>query len=289
MEEDYFRLSVTIRSPKTRLQYGLAMNEFAAVLGREPVIGDLTDDNIAALMHEMIDRGLAPKTVNERRGRIHSLWTWLVRRGVVHHLPTTPRVDEPVRIPMAWTRHELNRLYASCAAQSGTIAGIPAGQWWMSLHLVCWDTGERIGALWQLTWDCVDLIDRWVKIPAELRKAKHADMTYRISREAVKLLRSIRTPDRRLIWPWPYSRAYIWTRYAKILKQAGLPTDRRSKFHRMRRSVASHYEAAGGNATALLGHTSRRVTESYLDPRIVKTTQPCDVLFRLSEPSEDDK
>jgi integrase len=48
----------------------------------------------------------------------------------------------------------------------------------------------------------------------------------------------------------------------------------------MRRSVASHYEAAGGNATELLGHSSRSVTLAYLDPRIVPQQHAVDLLFR---------
>lgn len=37
---------------------------------------------------------------------------------------------------------------------------------------------------------------------------------------------------------------------------------------------------AGGNATELLGHSSRKVTEAYLDPEIVARPAACDRLFR---------
>lgn len=41
-------------------------------------------------------------------------------------------------------------------------------------------------------------------------------------------------------------------------------------------------EAAGGNATELLGHSSRKVTrQSYLDPRITGPPAAVDLLFRL--------
>ena len=50
----------------------------------------------------------------------------------------------------------------------------------------------------------------------------------------------------------------------------------------MRRSFASHLEAAGGNATDALQHSSRRVTkESYLDERIVKSEAPNRLLFDI--------
>jgi hypothetical protein len=72
----------------------------------------------------------------------------------------------------------------------------------------------------------------------------------------------------------------LWPAYTEILKRAGLPHDRKSKFHRMRRTVASFFEAAGANATALLGHSARSVTEGYLDPRLVRTPQPSELLPR---------
>jgi integrase len=52
------------------------------------------------------------------------------------------------------------------------------------------------------------------------------------------------------------------------------------KFHAMRRTAASHFAAAGGDASHFLGHSSPRITEKYyLDPRIADTgPQPCDVL-----------
>ena len=85
-----------------------------------------------------------------------------------------------------------------------------------------------------------------------------------------------------LVFPWPYSYTYLWKKFGEVLRLAELPSDFRCKFHRIRRSVASHAEAAGANATAMLRHTKREITESYLDPRICTPQQPVDVLFRLT-------
>jgi hypothetical protein len=53
----------------------------------------------------------------------------------------------------------------------------------------------------------------------------------------------------------------------------------------MRRSVASHLQAAGIDACTALGHSSPEVTrKSYLDPRIVVTAKTCDVLFDPNDP-----
>ena len=54
----------------------------------------------------------------------------------------------------------------------------------------------------------------------------------------------------------------------------------------MRRTFASHLEAAGGNATDALQHSSRAVTEkSYLDLRVVKREAPNKLLFDIETES----
>ena len=63
---------------------------------------------------------------------------------------------------------------------------------------------------------------------------------------------------------WPSNYLYIWKIYGKILEAAGLPNNRRTKLHKIRRTVATYYEAAGGNATQLLGHSSRKITEAMM-------------------------
>jgi integrase len=110
------------------------------------------------------------------------------------------------------------------------------------------------------------------------------DKLIRLGDDTQAALDRIRQPRRKLLFPWRRTPNTLYYHYGQLLRRAGLPDDGRCKFHRMRRSVASYYESAGGNATELLGHTSRRTTQGYLDPRIVTTTQPCDVLDRLMCP-----
>ena len=130
-----------------------------------------------------------------------------------------------------------------------------------------------------LRWQDFDADNGWIVARAETRKGGRADKATRLPDEAVAAIEKIREPDRELIFPWDRTDTYIYCRYKKILVSAGLDTDRKSKFHRMRKSAASHFEAANGNATVLLGHSSRKVTESYLDPRITKPQQAADLLF----------
>lgn len=279
-ENYYYPNNPAIRSPKTHRQYHYALADFTAALGHEPTDADLTDDCISAMLSFLQRKSLAAKTINERAGRIVALWKWLYHRRHLDRWPQTQLLPVPRRIPVAWTRTELDNLLLACSYQPGMLGDLPASWFWLSLHHVMWDSGERIGALIQCRWEWVS--DGWLIIPAEARKSQTEDRTYRLSPESTGWLDTICRPKRDLIWPWPYAESYLWIAYRRLRKRAGLPTDRRSSFHRMRRSVASHFEAAGGNATDLLGHSDRRLTKaSYLDPRIAIPPQAADKLFRL--------
>jgi len=199
--------------------------------------------------------------------------------------------NAPRRIPEAWSREELLRLFKSAREEEGRIAGVPARIWWEALLLVTWDTGERITAIRGLRWVDVDFNWRGVKFVAENRKGGNADNLRSIADDTYLALESVKRwqesnemyESEGLIFVFPYNTATLYNQFTKILERAGLPSDARCKFHRIRRSVASHFERAGGNATELLGHSKREVTKAYLDPKIVKRVEAVDLLFRPGE------
>lgn len=286
-ETYYFPNNQDIRSPKTVRQYEFALADLAEALGHPPTLLDLTDDSVSRLLAHLRARGLRPKTCNERAGRILALWRWLYHRRKIDSLPQAQALPVPRKIPLAWSHSELDQLIDACGRVNGFVGDLPASWWWLSLHYAMWDSGERIGAMIQCRWEWIS--GDWLIIPAEARKGQTEDRCYHLSPESTGWLDAIRRPKRELIWPWPYSEPYLWQRYKQIRKIAGLSTDRQSSFHRMRRSVASHFEAAGGNATELLGHSDRKLTkQSYLDPRFVRPPQAADKLFRLTRPLPED-
>jgi integrase len=70
-----------------------------------------------------------------------------------------------------------------------------------------------------------------------------------------------------LPWARGHKSGTFYRRYTMLLERAGLPTGRRWKPQCLRRTFATFLEAAGGDATEALDHSSRRVTkQSYLDP-----------------------
>lgn len=261
------------------------LNNFAKFLGREPLLGDLDDDLVSSFMGWMTSRGRSPATVNNNRNRLLALWSFAARKQLVKAWPDVEPEPEPKRIPRGWQRHELERLFSALLAVRGKVCGAPASNWWLALHYVIWDSGERIGAVLALRWEWIDFGALILNVPAEVRKGKREDRRYPLNPGTAELLRSIRSPERELVFPWRGTLTTLYSAYDKILAGAGLPTGRQFKFHCLRKSVASHGKAAGLDPVGLMGHADARVTAKYLDPAIVGQPPTASTLFRPTSPN----
>lgn len=288
----YEPFNLKIGADSTRRQYERAIGLCSRILGREAMLSDLCDDLVAAVARAVVSKGRSPATANGHRAKLIALWSFAARRGFVRVYPNVPRMKEYQRVPTAWTQDQMRRLWESCELEKGRIADIPARDWWLNLHGVLWDTGVRIGGLVAimrgkrlkgLEWSFVDLHDGSVRIIAENQKQR-VDQAFRLHPDTVDALRAQKPRHKRFVFPWPHCEGTLYNRYRRILERAELPHGPRDKFHRMRRTAASWYEHAGGNATELLGHSSRRVTIGYLDPLIVQRRHAADVLFRPNQP-----
>jgi len=286
----YVRQRLFGKSPETIRLYGHSFDYFREFLGREPKLKDLKDETIMRLMEWIVavqlpdgtpGRGLAARTANKTRDQIVAMWSFLARKGVVRTWPEVASFPEPKRTPVAWSQPELKALWEMLAHQGGNVCGIPAAKYWLALHSVAYDTLERIGALKQVCWsdlsdDCV-----WLHIRGETRKGRRNDFTAKLHHTTAALLNEIREPKRILIFPWDKNPSYFWSKYRHMREVAGIASDRKHSFHCLRKTGASFAEAAGADASKLLGHSSRRVTvDHYLDPRMIPQIHGADILPR---------
>ncbi len=276
----YERQRLRESSPSTRSQFKINLDRFDAFLHRPAVLDDLNDDTISDVMIWMTRQELAPRTANKFRDNMLALWRFLAAKHLVMLWPTVEALREPERLPVAWLKPQLAALWHACQQQQGKIAGVPANYWWLSLHAVAWDTGERITALMSLERGDLDMHGCYLRIRAEVRKGKSKDIGRDLHPDTISLLRHIIRPDTRLLFPWDRHPSTLWHHYKKILHSADLPCDREHMFHCLRKSSASWIEAAGGDATKHMDHSSRRVTVKYLDPRICGSQQASQILFR---------
>lgn len=273
-------------SEKSVANYLSTIKAFARFLGREPTLEDLDELTVARyLSHRGKERAIA--TAAKDRSQLRALHEFSVRRGLCAHWPQYPPVRVPERVPQAWLSSEMRRLLDAAMAETKPVGDIPGGLFWRALIMLAYDSAERATALLSLRWR--DVRGSHVVFTAETRKGCRRDVLREIgedTREAMGAIRMSRGDDD-LVFPWPLTQTYIWSRLERILKRAGLPHGRRDKFHRIRRTTASYYAAAGGSAQILLDHSSPATTRKYLDPRIVAGVSAASVIPRLTQSSEE--
>lgn len=259
--------------------WDIALRLLDRYLGRPATSDDLDEDTFAGFILWR-RQTVSAATVNRDLTSLLALWRWAHRVGKVDRWPQVELEKVPERIPVAWTQAEFNQLIRTAKRLDEFIGCIPARLWWHGLLMLLFDSGERITAALDLKWTQVDLPGGWVRFVAETRKGKRRDSIVRICSDTVQAIGSLEPRHSEMVFPWPFCRGYIWDRYGKVLQKAGLPDDRSRKFHCVRKTTASYVEAAGGNATQALRHSSRQTTLAYLDPRIVQPAQATDFLWR---------
>jgi integrase len=268
--KDYYA-PLTGISERTVTLYSYTLRSWGGLLGRQPETDDLEELSVARFLAHRV-RTMAAATAAKDRAQLRAIWEFCSRRAFCSTWPSTPRIIVPERIPEAWLTEEMHKLMESAALEQGAICGFPAAAVWRAMLLLAYDTGERIGSLAELK--NRDVRGCSVIFRAEERKGRRRDILREISVECADSLMAVRRgPDETAI-PWDRAHTSRWDILKRILERAGLPSDRRCKFHRIRKTTASYYEAAGGSAQRLLDHSSPAVTRKYLDPRIVSPGAP---------------
>ena len=265
-------------SERTQKLYRMTISVYARHLGVEPTVeGHLAEMPVARFLAARL-RDRSPATAKKDSAQLRALWEFAARRGFVNQFPLLRPIHVPERVPSAWTTEEMEALLESARLHPGTVSGAPAGLYFTALILMCYETGERISAVLSLRWD--DVRGGLVTFRAETRKMQTRDIVRGISPVVIEALEKIRR-EGGLVFPWDRCKANLWRHMGLILKRAKLPCDRKSKFHRLRKTCASYAAAAGIDPQRLLDHSNPATTRAYLDPRIVQTRQACDVLPKV--------
>lgn len=293
----YRPLKLRGKSANTSRLYEATFASMQRLLGREPTLDDVTSDlavsayleKLASTRSARTGRMLSAYTVEKQRTQICAIARLAFDRGLVQ--VGTPRLSIgpetlPERTPEAWTTEEMARIYDAATRHPGRFGKILVRSVMPALISLIYDTGERITACLETMRD--DYHRPHVLVRAEARKGRRKDKLFQLSPETCEMLEALCVPSLPYLIPIPRtSRSRVWPILGEIIEAAGLPGGRGSKFHKIRRTVASFYVAAGHDATALLGHSSKRITDRwYADPRITGgPTAPCSVIPRLVPPA----
>jgi integrase len=276
--ELYRQKQLRFKSQNTVRLYRHTLRAFATTLGRPPMISDLNSDAVERHMERIIVKGGSPASANKDRSQLLALWRFAAAKAIVREWPIVAVMTEPEAIPMGWMPDEVSQILSACLRVDGSIGTVPARHWWTGLISVLLDTGERIGAVRPLKKHHIQ--GGYLLVPAEFRKGRRRDRLYPLRAGTVESLRRVAEANavNDSLFYWDRSETYIYAHFSAILRDAKLPADSRSKFHRLRRTVASAVAQAGGDPTAALDHASPKTTKRYLDPRIVGSVQVSDIL-----------
>ena len=250
-------------------------------------LDDLDDLIVGAFLQwraRVVVRGkvISPATVKKDRDQLLGMWNFAAKKrmrnsaGEMIEFPALPQGKDVLRIPVAYTVDEVRRMIAYARTRKNFTGPVPSDWWWSTLLGTAFVTGERIGALMQLRWGQVDLANRKIIFLAETRKGRRADQIRSITPAlAAELGAHVGARDQ-LVWPWPRRPKSIHASLNKILDKSGVP---RRAFHAIRKSSASYVAAAGGDASAHLGHADPTMArDHYIDPRIAKQKGGIDFL-----------
>ena len=262
-------LSLRIVSEGTIEQYTLAARNWDTIVKLPP--RRLSEVTFARFARRALAKGIGQNTVHTRMGTIASLWRFAADHGWARPVPRVRKVSRIRRTPFAWRHDQLPKLFAACSDWRPAINSRRATRGWSSEHmvalgLVLYFTSERISAMMAVTRDHLDVDGMLLHVPGEMRKGKREDKVYPLPREVVELLTKL--PPSKRLFPWNGKLQTLRLHWKRILRVAGLPANRNTVFHCMRRTHATHMAIAAGveAASRSTGHSSTAVTLwSYID------------------------
>jgi len=265
-------------SPHTAEQYQVALGHWSRFAG-SVLLRDIDDLTLAAFTASLLEFQ-KPPTVNKTVRHVMSILRFAVERGEIAKLPRVRKIPEALPVPRAFLLDEFATLLLAASREPGSICGLPAGRWWVSLLLAYFDTGARFKALLLTPTRNVCLDTGSLVLASESQKNRRAQCRW-LSQQTIEACRLIWSPTRVRMWPWPFTLPIVRKHFKRIAKSAGVDIGDEAGccFHRIRKTFASYVEAGGKDATRELDHSARSVTLRYLDPRIVRQSA-VDVLPR---------
>ena len=264
-------------SANTIQQYRIAVGQFRNWYGK-PV--DQLHEQLVLNWLRSISQCRSPRTINNKRQTILTLWRFGFRRGLIKRQPPInddlPKLREHKRIPTAWSIAEINRLLQAC--QKVKPVRMWDGRHWQALLLVIYDTSLRIGALLQTA--RLDVSARGFLICRAEYQKQTRDTVQRLHPQTLQAIDAM--PNHPLLFPWPLHPRAIWRKFRQVLQAAELPATRRDLFHKLRRtSYTIVFEELGQDAASRHAGHSTDQSAAYYDPTWqAGKTQPVDVLPR---------
>jgi len=269
-------------SPKTIEEYDRTLRHLQAFAGCTLDTTDLTEQLVLSYLAHRLQK-ISPQTVKRERADLLAVWREAHRQKLCTTRPEdVPSIRTPRRIPVAWRPEDVGCLLVACRQLKGMIrgTGINKSDWYYSLILFLYDSGARIGAALAVRSDQLDLDGRRAVLAGQVAKTG-VEQVVEFSPQTAEALGRHYDARRAMVWPQPYWREQPQRQLTRLLRAAGLPTDRYHKFHCLRRTNYTLSVRYGSRELAhhQLGHLTD-MSRYYLDPTQVDTQQAVSVIPR---------
>lgn len=270
-------------------QYATTVNLLNRFAGRRVTTRELSEELVVEFLNWLFANGRTSPTVNAKRRNLSAIWKFAWEKNLAPEPAKLPRMKEPKRLPKAWKLEQMEALITAC--YEAPLRRGWEGIHWVALVMVIYDTGLRISAVLKLRTLQLDLDGGVLRVDWDQQKDDE-EMEFRLHPQTIACLKDalLGTGPRGRIFPWPFTQRQIWSQFRQILDRAGLPSDRRSLFHRLRRTSASWLESVRpGAAQEHLGHGDRATTTRYIDREIAGTAINAAALlprFTISRPAD---
>jgi integrase len=272
------------KSPQTYRSYEDTLNLLRDCFGQDPSIDMLDDQRVAHFLSWLVQiKKRSPATANKHLRQVRAIVNYAVKKGLLQESLDLRKLDEDDEDPLCWSIEEVSSILSNAVRIAGDIENVPAALFWECLILLLLDCGPRINAFMALRLTDVDLERRLIFIrprsqrgTVEVRQKQRKGQTLPFHQQTADRLRVLIDfdPSRQMLFPWPFDLnirqlSTLRKHYRKILKAAGLSSDRKSMFHRLRRTTGTYIALGSSDDAAAqhLGHSHKRVLiKSYKDP-----------------------
>jgi integrase len=245
-------------------------------VGREPELTDLNSEALAIMTAKLLKDGLSRPSVNRVLRTLGALARFAHKRKLIQERIEIERVPENRPAPACWSLDQLSEVISAVRLVYGSTYW---GAMLEAVLLTCYDTGARVTDVIHLPAEESGI----VRFDEQKTGRRRAFVLHAQTLNAIKRARTFYNGSRDRLLPYPFVGAQpLRRRLRRALKAAGLPSGRKDLFQKIRRTTASHGKASGLDATEILGHSARWVTDTYyLDH---DKQPPMDVANRLPRP-----
>lgn len=282
--EDYIRSRLDLEAGSAH-QLRVACRLIDSWASRRVAVEELSVELVSEFLAHLTKLGRAAATVNGKRSTIITLWRAASLKKIVRppeDWEAIPRRKNLRRLPTAWSTEQMRLIVEQCRLLKGKVHGMPRADWWTAFVLMLYDSGARLDAALQTTWEDLDLQRGFLRLAAEEAKTG-IEQLVKLSGQTIEAIQQLPRITEHV---WPHGRWHhaLFRTLRQVVERAGLTCTRRDLFHKLRRTNATWTAVQIGleSASHQLGHTNTRMTkERYVDPRFLQVVRSADVLPRL--------